>query len=104
MSECSWVLSQIRSMGDGVFNYRGGVDRAAGEYTICEEGSVSGYLRSLRGRHEIVAEEIVPRMCKAVESIGTDMQWLSWVEDRIRPMGAWEIHLLQESLIVCTVM
>ena len=91
-------------MADGVFNNRGGIDRAAGDYIMREECSVSGYLRLLGGRHEIVEEEMVPCMCKAVESIGADMQWLSWVGDRIRPMGAWKTHLLQESLIVGTVM
>ena len=73
MSECSWVLPQIRSMADRVFNDRGCVDGAAGAYTIREECSVSGYLRSLGGRHEIMADEMVPRMSKAIESIGMDM-------------------------------
>ena len=81
-------------MADGVFNDCGCIDGAAGAYTIREEFSVSSYLRSLGGRHEIVADEMVPRMSKAVESIGADMQWLSWVGDRIRPMGAWKTHLL----------
>ena len=78
--------------------------RAAGGYAVGEECPISSYLGSLGGRHEIVADEMVPRMSKAVEGVGTDMQWLGWVGDRIRPMGAWKTHLLQESLIVGTVM
>ena len=91
-------------MADEVFNNRAGFDGAAGAYAVYEECSVSGYLRSLGSRHEIVADEMVPHMSKAVESVGTDMQWLGWVGDRIRPMGAWKTYLLQESLILCTVM
>ena len=91
-------------MVDEVFNNRAGFDGAAGAYAVCEEFSASGYLRSLGGRHEIVADEMVPRISIAVESIGANMHWLSWVGDRIRPMGAWKTYLLQESLIVYTVM
>ena len=104
MSECSRVLPKIRPMADGVFDDRGGVDGTAGAYAVGEECSVSGYLGSLEGRHEIVADEMIPRMRKAVESVGTDMQWLGWVGGQIRPMGAWKTHLLQESLIVGTFM
>ena len=104
MSECSRVLPKIHPMANGVFNNRGGVDRAAGAYAVCEECSVSGYLSYLGVRHEIVADEMIPRMRKAVESVGADMQWLSRVGGRIRPMGTWKTHLLQESLIVGTVM
>ena len=60
-------------MADGVFNDRGCVDGAAGAYIIHEECLVNGYLRSLGDRQEIVADEMVPRMSKAVESIGMDM-------------------------------
>ena len=59
---------------------------------------------SLGGRHEIVADEMIPRMRKAVKSVGADMQWLGRVGGRIRPMEAWETHLLQKSLIVGTFM
>ena len=104
MRECSRVLPKIRPMADGVFNNCGGVDGAAGAYAVCEECSVSGYLSYLGVRHEIVADEMIPRMRKAVESVGADMQWLRRIGDRIRPIGAWKTHLLQESLIVCTVM
>ena len=68
-------------MADEVFNNRAGFDGAAGAYAVCEEFSASGYLRSLGVRHEIVADEMVPRMSKAVEGVGTDMQWLGWVGD-----------------------
>ena len=91
-------------MTDGVFDDRGGVDGAAGAYAVGEECPVSGYLESLGGRPEIMADEMIPRMSKAVESVGVDMQWLGWVGDRIRPMGAWKTHLLQESLIVGSIM
>ena len=91
-------------MADGVFNNSGGVDGAAEAYAGGEECSVSGYLGSLGGRHEIVVDEMIPRISKAVESVGTDMQWLGWVGGQIRPMGAWKTHLLQESLIVGTFM
>ena len=73
-------------MADGVFNDRGCVDGATRAYIIREEFSVSGYLRSLGGRNEIVADEMVPRMSKAVESIGADMQWFSWAGNRLGPM------------------
>ena len=91
-------------MTDGVFDDRGGVDGAAGADAVGEECSVSGYLGSLGGRQEIVADEMISRMREAVESVGTDMQWLGRVGGRIRPIGAWEIHLLQKSLIVGTFM
>ena len=73
MSECSWVLPQIRSMADRVLNDRGCVDGAAGAYIIHEECLVNGYLRSLGDRQEIVADEMVPSISKAIEGIGVDM-------------------------------
>ena len=91
-------------MADGVFDDRGGVDGAAGADAVGEESSVCSNLGSLGGRHEIVADEVIPRMREAVESVGTDMQWLGRVGGRIRPMGAWKTHLLQKSLIVSTFM
>lgn len=89
-------------MADGVLDDRSGVDGAAGADAVGEEGAVCGNLRSLGGRYEIMADEMIPCMREAVESVGTNMQWLGRVGGRIRPMGAWEAHLLQKSLIIGT--
>ena len=102
MSECRRVLPQIRPMADGVFDDRGGVDGATGADAVGEEGSIGCNLRSLGGRHEIVADEVIPRMRETVESVGTDMQWLGRIGGRIRPLGVGETHLLQKSLIIGT--
>ena len=60
-------------MTDGVFNERGHVDGSTEANAVHKKGSVSRDICSLGGQQEIVADEMVPSVQKAVEGNGADM-------------------------------
>ena len=89
-------------MANGVLDDGGDIDRSTRADAVHEENAVGGDLIALGGGNEIVAEEVEPGVSETIKYIGGDIDRPVRVVERISPSGSGKAHLLQNLVIVST--
>ena len=96
------VLAEAGPVANGVLDDGGDIDRPTRADAVHEKNSVSGDLIALGCGNEVVTDEVEPGVGKTIEDIGWGVDRPVRIVDRICPSGAGKAHLLQNLIIVRT--
>ena len=102
MWQLDLVLAEAGPVANGVLDDGGDIDRLTRADAVHEKNAVSGDLIALGCGNEVVADEVEPGVRKTVEDIGWDVDRPVRIVDRISPSGSGKAHLLQNLVIVST--